>query len=510
VAADRDDRERDAFERVSIEAPGADEVSILAWPLLLRQRVVARVERSSRYPWLVLVAALYGLFATGFTITILAVSLPTIADDLGTSTTTLTWVITGPLLAFGVVGPAAGKAGDLFGQKRIYLLGLLLSGVLALGIAVSWNATSLITFRVLAAAAGAASGPASMAMINSVFPRERRVQAMGYWSMVGAGAPVLGVVAGGPIVEAISWRVIFLMQAPIVFFGVLLSALILPETERMRGIRLDVFGAVLLATGVTSLLLALNRGPVLGWSSPLVVGAFVASPLMLAVFWWWEQRVPQPLVRLQYLRLRNVAAPVATQAFTNFAYMGGFIITPLLLAEVFGYGETRVGLLSIARPLTFAVAAPLAGGLALRAGEKTMGVIGAAAVVLSMVALAQIGRASSDLIVIGSLALSGVGLGVSSPSMAATIANAVDQGDLGIAGAVQQMMTQVGVVAGIQLMQTLQVATEDSRGLVGSYQAAYYLGAAVCCLGVVTAAFVRRSGRDADEHGRDLSLDLAS
>jgi EmrB/QacA subfamily drug resistance transporter len=493
----REVREQDGerYDRVSLEAPGADEVSILAWPLLLRQRFVARVERSSRYPWLVLIAALYGLFATGFTITILAVSLPTIAGDLGTSTTTLTWVITGPLLAFGVVGPAAGKAGDLFGQKRIYLLGMFVSGVLALGIALAWSASSLIAFRVLAAAAGAASGPASMAMINSVFPPERRVQAMGYWSMVAAGAPVLGVVAGGPVVEALSWRVIFLMQAPLVFFGVLLAALILPETERRRGVRLDVLGAVLLATGVTSLLLALNRGPVLGWSSPLVVGSFVASPVLLALFWWWERRVPQPLVRLEYLRRRNVAAPVATQTFTNFAYMGGFIITPLLLAEVFGYGETRVGLLSIARPLTFAVAAPLAGGLALRWGERRMGVLGAIAVVLSMLALAQIGRGSGDLIVMGSLALSGIGLGVSSPSMAATIANAVDQADLGIAGAVQQMLTQVGVVAGIQLMQTLQVALADGRGLVESYQAAYYLGAAVCCLGVVTAAFVRPTER---------------
>ena len=203
---------------------------------------------------------------------------------------------------------------------------------------------------------------------------------------------------------------------------------------------------------------------------------------------------------------------MATQTFTNFAYMGGFIITPLLLADVFHYGPSRVGLLSIARPLTFAVAAPLGGRLALRAGERTMGVVGAAAVVLSMLALAQVHESSSDLIVMGSLALSGVGLGVSSPSMAATIANDVDQGDLGIAGAVQQMMTQVGVVAGIQLMQTLQVATEDGRGLVGSYQAAYYLGAAVCCLGVLAAAFVRRSARDdgGDAAAVDPALDLAS
>ena len=478
---------------LSLDAPGAEEVQVIPWPLLLRRRVAQRVKASSRYPWLVLVTVLLGLFSVGFTITILAVSLSTIADDVGSSKTTLTWVITGPLLAFGIVGPAFGKAGDLFGQKRMYLLGMAGSALFAIGIAASWNAASLITFRVLASACGAASGPASMALIYSVFPYGRRVQAMGYWSMVGAGAPVLGVVAGGPIVEALSWRVIFLVQAPLVLFCVLLAAAVLPETERGDRVRFDVLGTVLLGIGVTSLLFALNRGPVFGWDSPIVLGGFLVAPVALTLFALWERRAPSPLLRLDYVRRRNVAAPIATQFFTNFAYMGGFIITPFMLDEVFGYGETRIGLLSISRPLTFAIVAPLSGYAAIRLGERATGVFGAAMVAISMAMLAQVDAASTDLLVIGGLALSGLGLGSSSPSMAATIANAVEESDLGIAGAAQQMMTQIGVVAGIQLMQTLQASSEDSAGLIESYQRAYLLGAAVCVLGVAAAAFVRRS-----------------
>jgi EmrB/QacA subfamily drug resistance transporter len=484
------------LEDDTVQAPGAEEVSILPWPALFRERMRARVERSSKYPYLVLGTALFGLFSVGFTITILAVSLSTIADDLGASKTTLTWVITGPLLAFGIVGPTFGKLGDLYGQKKIYLIGLVGSALFAIGIALSWNATSLIAFRVLGAAAGAACGPASMALIYSVFPPERRVQAMGLWSMVGAGGPVLGVVAGGPIVEALSWRWIFVIQAPLALFAALVAALILPETKPGRKSRLDIVGAGLLALGVTSLLLALNRGPVLGWSHAVVVGGFVAGPALLLAFVWWERRVPAPLIKLEYLRRRNVAAPIATQAFTNFAYMGGFIITPFFLSEVFGYGETRIGLLSIARPLAFSIAAPLGGLVAVRVGERKAGVTGAVAVVLSMFMLARLGGSTSDALVMGSLALSGLGLGVSSPSMAATIANAVDEDDLGIAGAAQQLLTQVGVVAGIQLMQTVQVSAEDTLGLVDSYHRAYLLGAGVAALGVVTALFVRSSRRD--------------
>jgi MFS family permease len=320
---------------------------------------------------------------------------------------------------------------------------------------------------------------------------------MGYWSMVGAGAPVLGVVAGGPIVEALSWRLIFVIQAPLALFCMVLGALVLPETERQTRVKFDVVGSVLLGVGVTSVLFALNRGPILGWSHAVVVGGFCISPLMLVAFAWWERRTPTPLLRLDYFTRRNVAAPIAVQFFTNFAYMGGFIITPFLLDDVFHYTPSHIGMLSISRPLTFAIVAPLAGYAAIRVGERTAGIFGALVVSLSMVLLAQVGRSSSDLLVIGGLALSGMGLGASSPSMAATIANAVDESDLGIAGAAQQMMTQIGVVAGIQLMQTVQIAGQHSVGLVSSYHRAYLLGAVVCGFGVISAAFVQRSPRRA-------------
>jgi EmrB/QacA subfamily drug resistance transporter len=476
-------------------APGVEEVPVLPWPSAMRQRLSSRIESSSRYRTLVLAVTLFGLFTVGFTITILAVSLSTIADDLGSTKTTLTWAITGPLLAFGIVGPAFGKAGDLWGHRRVYLAGLAAEALFAVGIASAWDAPSLIAFRVLGAASGAACGPASMALIYSVFPPERRVQAMGWWSMVMAGGPVLGVVAGGPVVEALSWRWIFVVQVPLTLLALAVAALLLPETVRRPRTGFDVAGATLLGLGVTGLLLALNRGPVLGWSSPLVVGAFVLSPLLLWAFLRHEHRTEHPLIRPEYFRRRNVAAPAATQFFTNFAYMGGFILTPFFLSEVFGYGATRIGLLSIARPLSFSLSAPLGGWVAVRVGERKAGVAGAAAVAASMVCLGTLDVGSSDLLVVFALALSGVGLGASSPSMAATVANAVEPDDLGVAGAAQQLLAQVGVVAGIQLMQTVQVAREPVDGLVGSYHAAYLLGAVVCLGGVIAAAYVRRSPR---------------
>jgi EmrB/QacA subfamily drug resistance transporter len=485
-------------EELSIDAPGADEIAVVPWPLMLRSRVVDRMADNPRYPWIVLAVALFGLFSVGFTITILSVSIPRIADELGSDTSTITWVVTGPLLAFAVLGPAMGKLGDIHGHRRVYGLSMACVCLFAGLTAVSWSAGSLIAFRTLGAATGAAVGPASIAIINRMFPRERRVQAMGYWSMVGAGGPVIGVVAGGPIVETFGWRWIFIVQVPLTLLGLVLALLVLPETERRSRVAFDVKGAVVLAIGATSLLFAINRGPLWGWSSPAIVAGFVVAVLAVVAFGLIERQVEHPLLPLAYVRRRNFSFAISTQFFTNFAYMGGFVITPIFLESVFGYPETRVGALMIARPLAFAIAGPVAGYVAVRVGERPSAIVGASLVVASMIGLSTVAPGSSDLVIIAALALSGVGLGCSSPSLAASIANSVDERDLGVAGAFQQMMTQLGVVIGIQVMATVSVVRQPSVGDVAAYGEAYLVGAGVAALGLACAMFVRSSPRRAE------------
>jgi MFS family permease len=396
-----------------------------------------------------------------------------------------------------VVGPALGKAGDIWGQKRVYLLGLTGAIVFAGLTAVAWNAASLITFRVLGAAEGAATGSASMALIMRAFPEGDRVKAMGWWSLVGAGAPVLGVVAGGPIVEHVSWRLIFVAQVPLTLVALVLAAVVLPDTDRGERQPLDLPGALALGASVTSLLFGLNRGPAWGWDDPGVILAFAFSPLAMAAFVAIERRAPFPLMPLAWFARRNFSMPIAVQFFINFAYMGSFILTPLFLEEAFGYGETRIGLLTIARPLSFSLSAPVAGYLAVRLGERTAAVTGTLFVCASAAVWQTVGPDSADVAVMAALALAGVGLGVALPSMAASVANAVEDTHLGIAGAAQQLITQVGIVAGIQVAQTVQAARESKVGLVASYQQAYLLAGLVAGLGLVAAAFVRRTPRAA-------------
>jgi len=445
------------------------------------------VDAAPRNRWAILSVALYGLFSVNVTVTILAVSIHRIGGELGTTDAAMTWVVTGPMLAFGVIGPLVGKLGDRIGHRRIYLLGLAGAAVMAALSALAWNAPSLIAFRTLGAIEGAATGPASFALISRVFPGSERVRALGWWAMVAAGAPVVGVVAGGPLVEAFGWRALFVAQVPLVLVALVLAYRLFPETPRHRAGRFDLAGAALLALGVTPLLFAIAEGPRLGWGHPSVVAALVGGPAALAGFLAQERRAEAPLMPLRYLGRAGFSAAIGAQALLNAAYMGSFILTPLLLQNVLDFSETKTGLVSIARPLAFAVAGPLAGAVVLRVGARRAAALGALAVVVALGWMATLGAGSAVPVIAGALALAGVGMGLAMPPLSASVTVSVDSSDLGIAGAAQQMMIQVGVVFGITAMQSVQQSRLDAVGLEASYHWGYGAGLLLAAAGVAAA-----------------------
>jgi EmrB/QacA subfamily drug resistance transporter len=478
-----------------IEAPGVDEVAIAPWPRLYRLRHHLTGASAPTNRWAVLVVVLVGLFTVSVTVTLLAVSQVQIANDVHTSTSTVAWIITAPMLAFGIVGPAAGKAGDLWGHKKLFLIGLLGAGLFALATAVAWDVGSLIVFRTLSAGLGSATGPAAIAIITRSFEGDERVRALGFWSFVSAGAPVIGVVVGGPLVAAIGWRVIFLVQAPLCFLGLVVALVLLPETDRGTRSRFDVAGAALLGLGVTAFLIAMNRGGEWGWTSPAVVAGFLVAPIALAAFVAVERRVPEPLLPLGWLKRRNITGPIACQGFSNFAYMGGLILTPVLLEQGLGFTTAAVGLIIIARPLAFSITSPTFSYATIRVGERVAGVLGSLVVLASMLALARVQVGSPTGLIVLGLALSGVGLGMSSPALTAVVADAVAEADLGVAAAMQQLVAQVGSVVGVQLMQTVQAGTVTRSGYIGSFANAYYVGAVACALAAGAALLVRPTVR---------------
>jgi EmrB/QacA subfamily drug resistance transporter len=473
------------------DAPGGEEIPVVAWPMLFRAKISHRVRGSDHYRWWVLVSVLAGLFASGFTLTILAVSLKDIASELGASETSLTWVITGPFLALALTMPLFGKLGDINGHRRVYLLGLAGFTIGAALTALAWSGPSLIAIRVLGSIPGAATGPTSMALIMRAFPEDDRVKAMGWWALVAAGAPVIGLVAGGPIVDAIGWRWIFVAQVPLSLIALVVGVIVLHETPRKAREPIDVAGAATLGIATVSALLALTLGAELTWTNPAVIGLLVLSPLALWAFVRCERRAADPLLPLEFFRRRDFTASLVSQGTTNFAYMGGFIVTPLLMENRFGFSVAATSLAMVCRPLSNSIASPIGGYLAARVGERRAAVTGTILVAVSMGFFAFAASGDVLVLVFVALVLSGIGLGGSAPSLITVVANTVDAEDLGVANAAQQMVAMIGTVAGIQVLSTIQGGSDDA----GPFTAAYLVGGAVAVIGVIAAGFVHSTTR---------------
>jgi MFS family permease len=310
---------------------------------------------------------------------------------------------------------------------------------------------------------------------------------MGWWSLVGAGAPVFGVVLGGPLVAAFGWRSIFLIQAPVAACAWVAAAIVLHETPIRPREPLDLAGAGWLAVSTVSLLLALSEGRSWGWTSPAILLLLAACPFAFAAFVRAERRAISPVLPLDLFRRPNFGASLAAQFASNFAYMGGFFITPILMQNVFGWGIAATGYAMLCRPLTFSLSSPAWGYLTTRTGERLAAMVGTSLVATSMVVFALAAHGERLPLVFCALVLSGLGLGAASPSLIASVANTVGDADLGVANAAQAMVAQVGVSVGIQTM----VVVQSSGSGPSAYSLAYLVGGVVAACGVVAASFVR-------------------
>lgn len=455
-----------------------------------------RARSSRNYRWWALAVLLIGFFSTGISITILTAVLPSIAREFDVDKHTIAWVVTGPMLVFGILMPTFGKAADLYGRKRVYLLGWTISTLLAGVTAISWSAGSLIAFRFLGAAAGAATGPASMALIFSSFAPEERVKAMGWWSFAGAGAPVIGLVAGGPLVDLVGWRWIFGIQPPLATPGLILALLVIRPDEPRAHPRFDIAGSILAGTATGSLLFGLNRaGADKGWGGP---GVLVPLALAFVLGYWFvrvEKRHPEPLLNIDYFRRRNVALPVAIQAIGVVPYMGTFFLAPFLMQNVLGYDNTRTALTLLPRPLGNSLMSVVAGYITVRIGERFAATAGMTGVAVGLVLFAGVGVASSVGYIVFALALTGIGLGLSLPGLTAAMANAVDEKDFGAISAVQEMAFMVGNVLGLQGLQTIQATRAAVVGEVRGYHDAFLVGAALAVVAALLSLGLRSMHR---------------
>ena len=415
--------------------------------------------------------------------TIIGASLSDISESLGTANATLSWAVAAPFLGLAAGTTVFGTLGDLWGHRRMLIVGLTVF-TLATGVCgLAWDAFSFIGFRALVGLGGAMMIPNGMAIMMAAFPVNQRARAMGWFQFAAVGGPAIGLVTGGALVDALGWRAIFAVYTPIAAIGLLAAVMVVRPTRIAEAKPVDIAGALSLVAAVVVLMVAFDRGATLGFGHPAALTLLALVPVAVGTFVAIEQRTAHPMVPLEWFRRRNYAGPVVASAMANAAYMGGFILAPQLLQKRYGYTLTAATVFLVVRLIFFSLSSPVGGWLTATRGGRWTCCLGSALVVMAMVSFAAGSLVDAVVLVVLGLALAGAGLGVAGPAYQVSVVGAVPMASLGAATGMFQTLTSLGTAAGIQVL--VLAVGEETTGT--AFANAFWLGAAVAAVGVFGA-----------------------
>ncbi len=457
--------------------------------------------------WLALIIVCLGYLMIVLDVTIVGVALPSIREDLGFSQSSLAWVANAYLLTFGGFLLLAGRLGDLFGHRRLFLIGIALFTLASFGAGLAVSQAQLVAFRAVQGLGGAIASAAALSLIVTLFtePTER-AKAMGVFGFVAAGGGTIGVLLGGILTSALNWHWIFLVNVPIGVAVLVLARLVLPGTQvAPESRRLDVAGAI---TVTASLMLAVNaivNGNEVGWTSTRTLGLLAAGGVLLGLFLVIEARTSAPLVPLGLFRLRNVSTANVVGVLWAAAMFAWFFLSALYLQLVLGYSPLQVGLAFLPANLIMAMLSlGLSARLVMRFGIRAPV---AAGLLLAAAGLALFARAPVDgtfiVDVLPSMILLGLGAGMAlNPVLLAAMSD-VESSEAGLASGVVNTSFMMGGALGLAILASLAAARSDSllasgadqlTALAGGYHSAFFVGALFAAGAAVLGAALLRGG----------------
>lgn len=408
---------------------------------------------TDRQKRLSLVAAILGSFVAGLDATAVNVALPAIRADLGGGLAGQQWVSNAYLLTLGSLILVGGSLGDLFGERRVFSIGVGGFGAMSLLCAIAPRIGVLIVCRGLQGAFGALLMPSSLAVIVAAFSREERGGAIGSWTAWSGIATVIGPLAGGWLVDAVSWRLIFAVNVPFVVATLALVSVAVPArgragSENGHG-RIDWVGAALTFLGLVGPVLALIRQPVVGWGSAQVWGPGLGGIALLAAFVAYERRTPAPMLPLGLFTRRNFAIG-NVQTFTMYGGLGvTFFLLVLFLQEAAGYSALKAGLATMPSTIVMFLLSKRMGRLADRFGPRLFMGLGPLIAAAGLALMARLGAHVSyftDLF--GALIVFSAGLAATVAPLTATVLADADEGNAGIASGVNNAIARVaGLIA---------------------------------------------------------------
>ena len=460
--------------------------------------------------WLVLVLVCAAQFMVVLDATIVNVALPAIQTDLGFDTANLQWVINGYTLLFGGFLLLGGRAADLFGRKKLFLIGITLFTTSSLLVGLSSSQETLILFRALQGLGAALVSPAALSIITTTFAEgAERTKALAAWGAIAASGSAFGLLLGGVLTEAFSWPFIFFVNIPIGIATLVLSFRLVPES-RVEGTNrsFDIFGALTVTSGLIALVYAIVKASSDGWGSATTLGFAGLAAVLFVAFVLIERRHPAPLVRLSIFRLRSLAVANAAMLFVVSGMFAMFFFTTLYVQQILGYSPLEAGLAFL--PVT----AGIIGGSVLaqtfigRVGVKPVVVTGT---VLAATGLALLTRttAQGDYVgqVLPALLFLSLGMGLTFVPLTLIATTNVDKDDAGLASGLFNTSQQVGGALGLAVLSTLAASKatdilgalgtaptklQQAEALVSGYHVAYWVGAGLMIVGALLITLLIR------------------
>lgn len=277
--------------------------------------------------------------------TIVNVALPAIRQALGfTSEAQLQWIVTAYALLFGGFLLLGGRLADLFGRRKVFLVGIIVFALASLLAGVAQNPTQIIVWRAMQGLGGALLAPSALSLVLTIFKEgAERNKALGIWSMVAAGGGAVGLILGGILTQYVDWRWIFFINVPIAALIVGAALKYIPADKPVTRQRVDVLGALTVTAGLMALVYALAKAPDIGWGNSMTLSYFAAAAVLLAVFIVNELRVRAPLVKLSIFKRRNVTGGTLLQLLMPAAMFGMFFYLSIYLQQILGYSPTMTG-----------------------------------------------------------------------------------------------------------------------------------------------------------------------
>jgi len=471
---------------------------------------------TGRARWIALLVLCFGDLMIVLDVTIVNVALPSIRDDLGFSETSLAWVVNAYLITFGGFLLLGGRLGDLFGHRRLFLIGLTLFTLASLACGLATSQEFLVGARAVQGIGGAVVSVVALSLTMIMFtePAER-AKAMGIFGFVLSGGGTAGVLLGGVLTDLLSWNWIFLVNIPVGVAVVTLSFLLLPS-ERGPALseRLDVAGAVTVTASLMVAVYAIVNGNETGWRTAETLGLLAAAAALLAVFLVIEARAKEPLVPLGLFRLRNVSTANGVAILMAGGMFAAFFLSALYLQQVLGYSPLEVGLAYLPSTVVWGTASfALSDKLVMRFGIKPPLLVGLS---LMAVGIALLARAPVDgsfaVDILPAMLLQGFGAGIGfNPILLAAMGD-VKPTEAGLASGVVNTSFMMGGALGLAVIASLAASRTDSLlsagdaplvALTGGYHLGFLVGGLFTAAAVVLAALVLRPAASPSYEGEE-------